>query len=360
MNSLRPLSLCIGVLALSCSASATADIHAPVARSWGKSARTTAYGAVRLEKLRTSGIARLLLPYPTHAARQRVLGPPALELVAWGGPSLRRAISGHEVVPHPVPNAEKHMLRVDLTLEALPQSAVLGWSVPVELGAHAADLSRSIPLGPARAIPAAAVPWTKPSPMIQSQSRQIVDLAQLIRGRAVDLQSLVRETLQEMALRRRPLEQWSHEDFQNDALSFLETGKGDCVANANLFAALMRANGVPTRVVSVIQRGTAIVQNMHFVNEYFVPGQGWAHVEPQGLALQTPRTDAVHTGVVTHEMEAHGDGFMHYRGVIRHTLIGQEIDPAGAPTASPALHVSPGLELASDRGRSVTGIHGAP
>lgn len=354
------LATCLGSFALSL------PCLADPSRAWARpglvqpAVRTEAYGGVALQRQRPSGVARLLLPYPTHAEHQQVGSGPNLQIIGARGESLIGAITSRAVVPHPAPGAAKQLLRLDLDLAALTDSAHLGWSVPVQIAAHAADLSRPIPLPTQHTLPAATAAWAKASPMIQSEALPIVEVARRIRGRASDLQSLVRETLREMASHRRPPSEWADEDFQNDALSFLETGKGDCVANANLFAALMRKNGVPTRVVGVIQRGTRIVQNMHYQNEYFAPGHGWIHVEPQGWDVQTPRTEAVHTGVVAPEMEAHGDGFMHYRGVIRHTMIGQEVDASGELVTAPSLLVSPGLRLASGLGDNGVGIHGAP
>lgn len=93
--------------------------------------------------------------------------------------------------------------------------------------------------------------------------------------------------------------------FKFDAVGFLKSGNGSCTSNGHLFAALMRANGVPCRPVTVIMRGVG--QDMHWRNEYFVPGQGWAYIEPQGgnfdSAPQSPRSDAVETGPVEPEMD---------------------------------------------------------
>lgn len=81
------------------------------------------------------------------------------------------------------------------------------------------------------------------------------------------------------------------------ALSFLQTGNGACFNYSHLFAALMRANGVPTRTVSNTMRGTA--QQMHMIAEYYVPGKGWALVEPQVRELQTDAAGYLITGIET-------------------------------------------------------------
>jgi hypothetical protein len=127
-----------------------------------------------------------------------------------------------------------------------------------------------------------------------------------------------------------------------DARTFLRTGQGSCTSNANLFAALMRANGVPCRVYNMIMMGAG--QDMHFTNEYWVNGRGWVHVEPQGQEIQTPRTLGIATGIVYPAMDDRADSpyFM--------SLFGTELDANGRPRekSAPALVATKGLAVEND------------
>src|SRR5262249_49622767 len=131
--------------------------------------------------------------------------------------------------------------------------------------------------------------WLEPSAMMQSDDREIQALAAKIRVGATSVQELVQKTLDAMVDVRRPVTDMNAAVGGGlDALNFLHTGQGSCTSNADLFAALMRANGIPCRVYNVISAGLG--QDMHFTNEYWVNGKGWVHVEPQGRDIQTPRT----------------------------------------------------------------------
>ncbi len=327
------------------------------ADSWG-GRRVTAYGGMRLVRRAAVGSATLLLPFPTHGGHQTVDARSlTFQLLDVSGNPLHHAVQEVERVDRRL-NPLKQMLRVRLDLAAMPEVSQLGWSVATHARDVQVDLSASIPLPSRRALPADTHGWLKHAPMIQTDAPAMAVTAQQIRARAHDLQSLVKETLLEIGRRRMPFEQMlTISDFQNDALSFLETGVGECTAHANLFAALMRKNGVPTRVVTVIQRG-GNVQNMHYQNEYYAPGRGWVHVEPgQSQTIQTSRTDGVHTGVVDPRMEQVGHGFLRYAGVHQFSMIGQLVDASDEPLPAPhPLEVTVGLRTPRDPSLA---IHGA-
>lgn len=212
----------------------------------------------------------------------------------------------------------KHVLRLTLDLDQMPADVFVRWQIKVNAVDGQKDLSTPIPLPQRDTIPAAAQAWLQAAPMIQSEHPDMQKLAAEIRTRATTTQELVTETLAAIADLRRPIPQ-THVEFQNDALSFLHTGLGECTAHANLFAALLRANGVPCRAVTGVQKGSG--QNMHFRNEYWTPDTGWIHVEPQGRQIQTPRWERVETGVVYPSMEQQGRGFQNYDGVHRFSMI---------------------------------------
>ena len=167
-----------------------------------------------------------------------------------------------------------------------------------------------------------------------------------IRGRSSSLQELVANTLATIAAvdaRATP-----GATFDASALGYFESGRGLCIAHANLFCALMRANGVAARPEAVILRG--LNQGMHFQAEYFVPQRGWVHVEPEGRDIQSPRWQSLRIGPVYSEPSFHvpssldnptkqpGDVYVDH-------LFPLEIDAAGhiVPEAASKLTISNGL-----------------
>jgi hypothetical protein len=250
---------------------------------------------------------------------------------------------------YPEAFAEKTVLVIDWDVARLPPVVFFRWGLDVTLQDQLLDLSVPVSLDQlAQGISPQAQAWLEPAPMIQSDHPAIVGLASTIRKNASTVQEMVTQTLIEKAKVRTPPPSTAPVDFQNDALSFLQTGLGDCVANANLFAALLRANGVPCRVLTVVARGPE-GENMHYIDQYFLPGKGWVLTEPQSTELQVPHSYYLDMGVVHPQMEQHGLGFMQYLGVHQFSMIAQEVGSSGEPRTDPGrmLDISPGLVVAN-------------
>jgi hypothetical protein len=282
----------------------------------------------------SSGVARLALPFPTERPHQKVdLSSLQIHLVDVNGQKIEGAIQSSKVLPSLANAPEKSILALEIDRAKLPAQAFLRWSVDTTISDQQLDLSVPLPLSKYSKLPKAVKEWTSSAPMIQIEHPKIQSMAASARAGASTIQDLVAKTLGEIAkIRKQDFSSWPP-SFQNDAASFATTGWGECTAHANLFAALMRANGVPCRVVNGIQRGAGHGQNMHYQNEYWVPAKGWVHVEPQGVQIQSPRTDMVETGIVSHALEAKGRGFEHYEGVQELTMIGMEVDAENHPLA---------------------------
>jgi transglutaminase-like putative cysteine protease len=78
---------------------------------------------------------------------------------------------------------------------------------------------------------------------------------------------------------------------------------GSCVSSANLAAALLRANGIPARVLGGYPSWASGPMQCHFIVEAFVPGYGWFPLEPtQGRAPVRP-SDQVQVSIVPPEYE---------------------------------------------------------
>lgn len=139
----------------------------------------------------------------------------------------------------------------------------------------------------------AYLPYLRPSPRIESADREIIERAKAILGR---------ETNSFLAVTQ--LVHWVS-DYIEDALvdSFsavdaLHSKRGECQAHAHLYAALGRAAGIPTRVVS----GLVYVEEMGFLYhswaESFVGY--WIAVDP---AFNQIPADATHIKLTV------GEGF---------------------------------------------------
>jgi hypothetical protein len=221
------------------------------------------------------------------------------------------------------------------------------------------DLSQPVPLTALAKVRAPTRGWLQSAPMVQVDDPKVQALAAQIRERSGTVQELVRNTLGAITALRR---NWTGNEgvVQNDAVSFLTSGLGECVAHSNLFAALMRANGVPTRIVTGVSRGCGHGINMHYQNEYFAPGKGWVHVEPQGRDIQSSRVAMVHTGVVPPAMEKRGFGLEEYGGVPMLTMKPQVVDGRGQAVVGDraGLTLSGGLVVENSRLGGVA-LHGA-
>ncbi|MBI2932017.1 MAG: transglutaminase domain-containing protein [Planctomycetes bacterium] len=293
----------------------------------------TAHGGYVIEKQAASGTAVVAMPFPADRSHQQVL-PHTLDvrLVDPGGQPLD-AVVKKEIVRYQPHLPEKQLLHVTFDLSKLPSTAHFRWSVSIQLGKGVGP----VPVDAAGASPA---DWLSDAPMIQTRDPGIVAAAQRIRASATPL-GLAGATLNFMHGLRR---YGQTELTQNDALSMLRTGIGDCVANANLFAALMRANGVPTRAVTGILRMSR-GQYMHYQNEYRALNGGWIRVEPQSLQPQTSRANMVDMGLVYPQMEQVGYGFEYFNGVPMLSMAGVEIDAneRPVPVANAKLRLAPGL-----------------
>lgn len=326
-----------------------------------KAGPATAFGGFRIERKQTTGTVRIAMPSPTPTALQTV-GQRRLLIVDEKGSPLNAAITRIHL---DTTNPDAHFMVVEVDLSKLTDSSHVRWEGAANVRDRLVDLTSSVPLPKSGDFPPEATQWLESAPMIQTKHPLLIALAAQAKTGATDMQSLVSNTLQAIKNLRRDDWEDAPLDWQNDALAFAQSGYGECVAHANLFAALMRINGVPTRIVSGILRGTGYPGNMHYRNEYYVPNKGWVYVEPQELNIQSSRVDMVETGRISAAMEQQGDGFQSgpqtYRGVIAGTMIATEVDSHGKPVQSGhAVSISEGLFV---RNSSVPGpgiaIHGA-
>lgn len=105
-----------------------------------------------------------------------------------------------------------------------------------------------------------------------------------------------------------------------DAVSCLLFG-GMCVAKANLGVALLRAVGIPARVLIVnplfhyILEKIQWIDAMHYIIEFYVPNYGWVRANPGRAPYQTKNDIVLRIGYPEDENEA-GNGLSYYGGML--------------------------------------------
>ena len=133
----------------------------------------------------------------------------------------------------------------------------------------------------------------QPSSTVQSNDPMIRALARKIAAGRVTVPEQIDAVLTwiEQNIRKEPVDSFS-------ALDVLDTRRGECQGHAYLYAALMRALGVPTRVVNgLVYSGDYGGFLYHTWAESLVNGR-WRAVDP---TFAQPRADATHIALVRGE-----------------------------------------------------------
>lgn len=258
-------------------------------------------GGYSLEVLRPEGVTRLLLPTPSERPHQApVAGSFEVRVVDADGAALDVVtLSRRSAVADA--NGERSIRVLELDLARMPVRAWLRWTERVQVREADVDLKGDVGAWTLADLGRGEKVWLPASPEVPADHARVQQLAGEIRRGTSSVQELAARALEVLTRGKRPGGLPS-----SDALGLLETGSGDALAHATLFAAVMRANGVPTRLVTGVQRGLGRGQPVHWQCEYLVPTRGWVRVEPQGWALQSSRVVMVDTGVVTMAQEAAG------------------------------------------------------
>lgn len=128
--------------------------------------------------------------------------------------------------------------------------------------------------------------YTEASENIESDHQTIIELANKIVGDE-----------ENPYYQARLIGQWIDSNIEasgigkDSALETIKLGKGHCASHSSLFAALCRANGIPTRIVSgmhtfgvqdnKLHNGTFQLETLgtHLWNEYYLEGVGWIQVD---------------------------------------------------------------------------------
>jgi len=131
--------------------------------------------------------------------------------------------------------------------------------------------------------------WIKPQPSVQSTAAEIVSVAKGLLAQDRSLWKTSENVLAYMG-------NVQPRGGVQDALNVLRTKGAVCNGFATLSCALLRANGIPARVLTVMPVGKKLA--MHYLTEFHMPGYGWVWLEPSFNSLPHQPTEDVVIGVV--------------------------------------------------------------
>lgn len=173
--------------------------------------------------------------------------------------------------------------------ENLKQSVNITISFDTRIKSELRSMESSAPF-PLNGIPNGDAVFLKPTQMVQSDNEEIIALSKRLTGNARTTHDAVNAILNWVADNVK----YTYNPPQYDAIHTMKTGKGNCQNFAHLSMALLRAAGIPSRIVGGISlkrqwkvpvENGYLVQDMgqggHAWMEIFFPDLGWLSYDPQ-------------------------------------------------------------------------------
>lgn len=173
--------------------------------------------------------------------------------------------------------------------ENLKQSINITISFDTRIKAELRSMDSSAPF-PLNGIHSDDAVFLKPTQMVQSDNEEIIALSKRLTGNARTTHDAVNAILNWVADNVK----YTYNPPQYDAIHTMKTGKGNCQNFAHLSMALLRAAGIPSRIVGGISlkrqwkvpvENGYLVQDMgqggHAWMEIFFPDLGWLSYDPQ-------------------------------------------------------------------------------
>jgi len=158
------------------------------------------------------------------------------------------------------------------------------------------DLPETAPIP--RKWPPEALPWLASTRYVQADAPEIVAVAEAIRGERTDVLEILAATLERAREIRRERKGRGRDLGAVEAL----TREGSCTSSANLLAALLRANGIPARILAGYPTWSGPLQT-HYVVEAWVPEYGWYPIEPTLLVRGWEQHRQVQVAIVSPDYE---------------------------------------------------------
>lgn len=146
--------------------------------------------------------------------------------------------------------------------------------------------------------PPEAREWLRSTRCVQSDDPSIRAIAKEIKGESNDVMAIIGGVLERA---RQIYAAQEGQCTQLDAVQAL-TKKGSCTSRANLTAALLRASGVPARILSGYPAWSGPLQT-HYIVEAYLPAYGWYPIEPTKLLAGWPTHQQIMVSIVTPEQE---------------------------------------------------------
>ncbi|MBC7773298.1 MAG: transglutaminase domain-containing protein, partial [Pyrinomonadaceae bacterium] len=146
--------------------------------------------------------------------------------------------------------------------------------------------------------PAAARPWLASTVCVQAADDRIRAIATELRSDSTDVIAIIDATL------KRAGEIFASQTEQCrslDAVSALKQ-RGSCTSRANLVAAILRASGVPARVLAGYPAWSGPLQT-HYIVEAYIPAYGWYPIESTKLAKGWNRHQQVQVAIIPPQYE---------------------------------------------------------
>lgn len=151
------------------------------------------------------------------------------------------------------------------------------------------DLPTDIPMASLTDIPDQVKGWLTASDCVQSNNDYIQGKARTVAAGTFNLRDLASNvaTLTGNIPGKFPYPPWSF-----DAYYALAWGNS-CTGKANAGAALMRANGVPSRILMSMPTFFRPLFDMHWIAQYWLPNHGWVRMETSMGQSVSPSQDEV-------------------------------------------------------------------
>lgn len=147
--------------------------------------------------------------------------------------------------------------------------------------------------------PAEAKPWLSATWCVDSDHERIKKIASEIRGQSDDVLKIIDLATERSVACMRAAKGKVANLTAVEALD----KQGSCTSNANLVAAVLRACGVPARVLSGYPIWSGPLQT-HYIVEAYVPGFGWHPIESTVGKSPWPNHQQVNVCIVPIENEA--------------------------------------------------------
>ena len=170
------------------------------------------------------------------------------------------------------------LLKVNLSGMNKDETLKLFWSISVVIKENNFDdLPGDLKITSRKDLPNDVKKWLLPSEFIQSNHWRIKLRAKMLKGMSNNVLKIAEKVADFTGNKIK------YEGGPQDALTTLKKRQGVCTGKANLAAALLRANGIPARVL--------FVYKTHFIIEYYAHSYGWIRVESTIGQMPYPKHD---------------------------------------------------------------------